>query len=40
MDQPRVTVKVKDHWLVRCKNGLELTIRHTVWVLGMRHQPE
>ena len=40
MDQPRVTVKVKDHGLVRCKNGLELTVRHTVRVLGMRHQPE
>ena len=40
MDQPRVTVKVKDHRLVRCKNGLELTVRHTVRVLGMRHQPE
>ena len=40
MDQPRVTVKVKDHGLVRCKNGLELTVRHTVRVLSMRHQPE
>src|SRR4030095_9321467 len=24
VDQPRVTVKVKHHRLVRCKNGLEL----------------
>ena len=40
VDQPRLTVKVKDHGLVRCKNGLELTVRHTVRVLSMRHQPE
>src|SRR6266436_1420917 len=40
VDQPRVTVKVKDHGLVRSKNGLELTVRHTVRVLSMRHQPE
>ena len=40
VDQPRVTVKVKDHRLVRCENGLELEVRHTVRVLSMRYQPE
>src|SRR6476660_4296190 len=40
VDQPRVPVEVKDYRLIRRENGLELTIRHTVRVLGVRHQPE
>src|SRR6266542_7066016 len=36
--QPRVAVKVEDHWLVRGKDGLELSVGHTVGVFGMRHQ--
>ena len=40
MDQPRVSVEVEDHGLVRGENSLELTVCQTVRVFGIRHQFE
>src|SRR5215510_2770605 len=38
MDQPRVSMEVEDHWLIRCENRLELAVCQTVGVFGIRNQ--
>src|SRR5215471_19983683 len=38
VDEPRVSVKVEDHGLVRGEQRLELTVCQTVGVFGIRHQ--
>lgn len=40
MDEPWVGMKVENHWFVRRENGLELTIRQPVRVLGAGNQFE
>ena len=40
MDEPRVSMKVEHYWLIRRENGLELTVRQAVRVLGARNQFE
>src|SRR5262245_1636690 len=40
MDEPRVGMEVKNHWFIRRENGLKLTVRQAVGVLGAGNQFE
>jgi NADPH-dependent ferric siderophore reductase len=40
VDEPRVSMEVENHWLVRGENSLELTVYQTVRVFRIRNQFE